>query len=150
MKSGSTDGFTLIEMLAALTIAAIAMAVIAGNPFGRERPDTPGSLARKIAVSAAALEAEVLAKAKSQNITVDIAARTVTIGPARIEVPQDYAISLKTGAELIAQDERGSILLFPDGTSSGGEIAISDPSGKRATVRINWVTGAVDFDGDAP
>ncbi|MGB8818472.1 MAG: prepilin-type N-terminal cleavage/methylation domain-containing protein [Rhizobiaceae bacterium] len=150
MRAGPTDGFTLIEMLAALTIAAIAMAVIAGNPFGRTRQETPAALARQIAILAARLEAQAVAKAAPQSITVNVADRTVTIGGTRIEIPQNFSISVKTGLELIEQDNKGSILVFPDGTSSGGEITLEGRPGTGAAVRINWLTGAVELAGEAP
>jgi general secretion pathway protein H len=121
------------------------MAVIAGSPFGRARQPTPAVLVRQMATLTAHLEAKAVAKALQQSITVDIAARTVTIGDTRIEVPQEFTMSIKTGVELTEQGIKGSILLFPDGTSSGGEISLVGRTGRRATFRINWVTGAMSF-----
>ncbi len=145
MKKDKTDGFTLVEMLVVLVIGALALSVMASNPFGRPRPESAASLARQISVAVAALQITALSTVSSQSVVVDVAAHAVTVGQNRIELPSDVRLSVTTGAELIVEGGRGMIAFFPDGTSSGGEIILGDPSGLVSIVRVNWITGAVDL-----
>lgn len=149
MKKDKTDGFTLVELLVVLVIAALALSVLASNPFGRPRPQSAAALARQISVAIAALEARALSTASSLSVVVDVATHAVIIGQNRIDLPPNVRLSVKTGAELIVEDGKGMIVFFPDGTSSGGEIILGEPSGPVSIVRVNWITGAVDLIGAA-
>lgn len=143
MKNEKADGFTLVEMLAVLVVTAIAMAVLAENPFIRSRPQSAVTLARQISVAVAALSAKAITEASTQSIVVDVVARVVTAGLNRIDLPPNMKLSVKTGAELIVEESKGVIVFFPDGTSSGGEISLGGPSGAVMIVQISWITGAV-------
>lgn len=146
MTRVSSDGFSLIEMLAALLVAALAILVLAGDFNPRNRMPTAYDLAKRVAVDAAALGAQSTSTGTTHQLIVDLISRTINVGMVTINVPENLTLTVKTGAELISQDSKGSILFFADGTSSGGEITLSDPSGASATVRINWITGAVQLE----
>ena len=146
MTRGSSDGFSLIEMLAALLVAALAISVLAGGFKPRNRMPTANDLAKRVAVNAAALGAQSTSTGTTHQLIVDLRSRTINAGMVTLDVPENLTLTVKTGAELISQDSKGSILFFADGTSSGGEITLSDPTGVSATVRINWITGAVQLE----
>jgi general secretion pathway protein H len=146
MKRISSDGFSLVEMLVALLIASVAISSLAGGFSVRHRALTANDMARRLAVDAAALGAQAVLTGATRQLIVDVKSRAVFFETNKLEVPENLTLSVKTGAELIAQDYKGSILFFADGTSSGGEIALSDSSAGTATVRINWITGAVQID----
>ncbi len=148
MKTDKSDGFSLVEMLAAMTIAAVTIALFAGNPFAKkQRHVSVAQIARELGVAIVALEAKAVSKATAFPIWVDVKSREITIDEKKIKLPEQFKLSLQTGAELILHDARGAIWLLPDGTSSGGEITLQGPSGQVRTVRINWVTGAVKISG---
>ena len=72
--------------------------------------------------------------------------RSYTIVPSNetIVLPGELSLSLNSGAQ------RGivpaaSVLFYPDGSSSGGSLVLSAPSGKM-TIDINWLTGEVVLD----
>lgn len=147
MTSEKSDGFTLLEMLGVLMIAALALAIMASSPFGVHRNATAASTARRIAVELAALDAISVATARPQSVIVDIADHAIIVGTKRIEIPADLNLTLATGAELITRDQKGQILFYPDGTSSGGEIILRASKGKAFSVQVNWITGSVQTSG---
>lgn len=145
MRRDPTDGFSLIEMLAALLVAALAISVFAGGFGVRNRVPTATDLAKKIALNASALSAQAVATGSMRDLTVDVASRSISTGTVKFDVPPKFTLTVKTGAELITANSKGSILFFADGTSSGGEIELSDTTGVTAIVRISWITGAIQI-----
>lgn len=146
MTRVSSDGFSLVEMLAALLVAALAISVLAGSFNPRHRMPTANDLAKRVAVDAAALGAQSTATGTTRQLIVDVKSRTIKLGMVTVDVPDNLTLIVKTGAELISQDSKGSILFFADGTSRDGEITLSDSSGASATVSIDWITGTVKLE----
>jgi general secretion pathway protein H len=62
-------------------------------------------------------------------------------------VPLDPAldISLLTTKSEVIDENTGGIRFFPDGSSTGGRIALRR-LGDRATVNVRWSTGAVTLE----
>lgn len=69
--------------------------------------------------------------------------RAYTIVPANetIVLPGELSLSLIGGAPHGIVPP-GSVLFYPDGSSSGGRLELSAPAGKMA-IDINWLTGEV-------
>jgi general secretion pathway protein H len=141
-------GFTLFELVVALAILGLALAIIV-----RQRPGSPGLEARRVESAVIASLREARSKAIASNrpvpLTVDLAARTVGLPgqPAR-QLPADTEISLLTAAGDVKSRTKGDILFEPDGSSSGGRIVL-DQHGRRRAITIDWLTGRVSV-GDAP
>jgi general secretion pathway protein H len=135
-------GFTLIEVIAALIIAALAanLAIASFN-----RPSGPAAI-RTIAVETAQLaraaRADAIATGDAQ-IVVDLAARTIRAGSKQaLTVAPDVTIEV-TSAQSERQNARsGAIRFFPDGSSSGGTIRFSK-NDVTYEVRVNWFTGRI-------
>jgi general secretion pathway protein H len=64
----------------------------------------------------------------------------------------DRAVALPAAAGLtVAGDSRslkaaaaGRIVFFPDGTSTGGRVTLSDGGGRAVAIGVKWLTGAVE------
>jgi general secretion pathway protein H len=136
------QGFTLLEVIAALIIAALAanLAIASFN-----RPSGPATL-RTIAVETAQLaraaRADAIATGDAQ-IVVDLATRTIRAGSKQaLTVAPDVTVEV-TSAQSERQSTRsGAIRFFPDGSSSGGTIRFSK-NDVTYEVKVNWFTGRV-------
>jgi len=112
-------GFTLVEMLVVLAIIGIVAA--AGLAL---RPQGAGTLAReKLGARLAQSLANARTQASASGQVVKLSLRTADLSP-----------DLSASSPLSESD---SVLIYPDGSSSGGMIAIA---GQPAWT-LDWLTG---------
>jgi general secretion pathway protein H len=134
-------GFTLLELLVALTIAA---ALIALTP--RLMVSGGGDLAAAADMVAAELRLareRALTRGAPAGVGFDPEGGAVLPqGAAPRPLPSGVALALRTAAE--ARDALGApgVVFFPEGGATGGEIALSRGAGVMV-VEVRWLTGAV-------
>jgi general secretion pathway protein H len=140
-------GFTLLELLVVLAVIALVMAIAA------PRLVTPSSLAAKENaarhLAAALRDTRAIAVARNAEIdlTVDVAERRYRIaGGAWQSLDGSLRLALYTAQSQLVDETQGAIRFFPDGSSSGGHLDVSQPDdGDEAVrVRVDWLTGTVD------
>jgi general secretion pathway protein H len=131
-------GFTLVELLVVMGITGLVLAVVLNTK--------PTASATQVAVTARAVGATLqLARAEAMASNTETVFRIDTdsmqFGLARSmrTLPRGMTVAMT-----IAEGERaanvGAIRFFPDGQSSGGEIALT-LDGRSARIAVNWLTG---------
>lgn len=140
-------GFTLLELLIVLAIVGVVLAIAV--PGLRSHAVTSGAVqsARLVVTDLADARRRAIFSNRRVDLFVDVVTQSVRI--AADEPRQLIGIdrlSVVTTASLGAGAEGGIIRFFPDGSSAGGEIEITDTKGKTARLRINWLTGRVALD----
>lgn len=134
----SAAGFTQVELLVGLTILGMILAgVIAARPK---------AAAPRVAVSAQTLATTLqLARARAVKgnmevvFRIDLKEGRFGVSKAMHRFPAGTEVSLKT-SESERSDGGGGIRFYPDGQSSGGEIALT-LEGRSVRVAVNWLTG---------
>lgn len=138
-KMGASAGFSLLELLVALTILALAMGVVSLSVSRR----SPSFEMQRAAADTTSLIREARLSAQSTGrpvrIIFDVDARQIT-GPAGqpVSVPQGIEANLVSSASAGAS----AIVFFPDGSSTGGKFTF-EVLGRREAVNIDWLTSAV-------
>jgi len=144
-------GFTLFELLVVIAIIGLVLAVVPGF-LVRGQPGL------QVDVAARAL-ADGLRQARSQAVlanreevfALDVEGRQFRAGQGQPLKQLDKALELRlltARSELLAADV-GQIRFFPDGSSTGGRIAVAR-AGTGAEVAVDWLTGEVSIHGTAP
>ena len=137
-RAKPSAGFTLVELLVVMGITALVLAVVLNA--------RPKASATRVAVTARAV-GSTLQLARAQAIASNtetvfrIDADRMQFGLARSmhSLPKGMTVAM-TVAEAERAANVGAIRFFPDGQSSGGEIALT-LDGRSARIAVNWLTG---------
>jgi general secretion pathway protein H len=141
-------GFTLIETLVVLMmiglLASVAIPPLRQPPAGLRLEANARMLASTLRLS----RAQAIARNTDVVVSIDADQRLV----AAAELPgsrldRDIAIVLTLAAPEQRGPSRGGIRFFPDGTSSGGDVALSLEK-RRARISVNWLSGEVRLELD--
>ncbi|TAN04471.1 MAG: type II secretion system protein GspH [Rhodanobacteraceae bacterium] len=141
-------GFTLIEMLAVIVLIAIGAGVAAVSLHGRSRGQLQAA-AQRVAAGLRDTRVRAMATGKPQWFTVDLRTRTFA-APGRTPrgLPAGAALNVTSAAQGSTQPGIARIGYFPDGSSSGGNITLSEAH-RSLRVDVDWLTGAVTVSREA-
>lgn len=138
------EAFTLIELLVVLVIMALALAV---TPIFLSN-DAPTinlkTASREIASAIRLTQSEAIKQNREVVFVLDVDARQYTIGEGGRQgaVSRDLTLELYTAQDERLDKSKAGIRFFPDGSSTGGKITISNGA-RSYKVAINWLTGKV-------
>lgn len=144
MTRGAQRGFTLLELLLVLVIAAAGYALVVRLASGGVSGAQLKSAARAVAAGLRDARGTAIATQESAALTLDLEHRSFEVSGGRRarSLPDQLDLKLYTAQSEIVDDKRGSIRFFPDGSSTGGRVTLA--SGERSfLVDVDWLTGRV-------
>lgn len=139
-----SSGFTLMEMLLALAIAAALTAVAVPNVTPLLNRAQLTAATRDIASGLRYVRGQALSGAREATFELDVNHRTYRVSGRRkdFSLPDSVRLSLYTAEREAGEEGVGSIRFFPDGSSTGGRVTL-EAAGKKRLVDVNWLTGEV-------
>ena len=140
-------GFTLLEMVVVLVIAAVAYAVLLGAPLGKASAADLKAAARTLASGLRQAQSTAMATRKDAVLTIDVESRefVTTLDTTPRKLPENLELKLYAAQSEVSSERRGSIRFYPDGSSTGGRITVA--AGERKyLVDVDWLTGRVTID----
>jgi general secretion pathway protein H len=146
VRPGAQRGFTLLELLLVLVIAASGYALVVRFQTGGVSGVELKSAARAVAAGLREARGAAIVTQESAALTLDLDRRSMEVsGGARPRsLPQRLDLKLYTAQSEIVDDKRGSIRFYPDGSSTGGRVTLA--SGERKLlVDVDWLTGRVSI-----
>ncbi len=139
-------GFTLLEMLVALIIGVLLVTLVPPLLSGLGGGVELRSAARQLAAGLRSARNQAVTRQQEAVLTLDLAQHRFGVSgdPRVIALPNSVAFNLYTAQSELLDQTTGNIRFFPDGSSTGGAITVSNP---KIAYRINvdWLTGAVDI-----
>ncbi len=139
-------GFTLLEMLVALIIGVLLVTLVPPLLSGLGGGVELRSAARQLAAGLRSARNQAVTRQQEAVLTLDLAQHRFGVSgdPRVIALPDSVAFNLYTAQSELLDQTTGNIRFFPDGSSTGGAITVSNP---KIAYRINvdWLTGAVDI-----
>lgn len=148
LRAKRAKGFTLIEVLAVIVLIAIAVTVTAVSLHGtgRQGLDAAG---QRVAAGLRNTRTRAMATRKPQWFSVDLRRHTFAApGREPRALPKGAGVQVTSAAEDAAQAGIARIRFFPDGSSTGGHIVLSEAH-RSVRVDVDWLTGAVTVDDGA-
>ena len=139
-------GFTILEVMIVLVIAALAYVLVLGVPMRGASVYDLKAAARTLASGLRQAQSTAMATRRDTLLTLDMETREFVVpgvADAR-RLPQSIDLKLFTAQSEAASETRGSIRFYPDGSSTGGRITVA--SGERKyLVDVDWITGRVSI-----
>ncbi len=144
MRPETQRGFTLLELLLVLVIAATGYAMVVRLTTAGVSGAELKSAARAVAAGLRDARGTAIATQHSATLTIDLERRYFEVsggGRART-LPERLELKLYTAQAEIVDERRGAIRFYPDGSSTGGRVTVA--SGERKfLVDVDWLTGRV-------
>jgi general secretion pathway protein H len=135
------DGFTLVELMVVLVIAALLMALV-GTSISRSVSGTEmRNAAKKLASSLRYTRTHAILVKSEQVFLVDTENRVYTAPKrAAVELPEGMKVQLTTARSELTSENVGGIRFYPDGGSTGGRVLL-EANGRVYRVNVAWLTG---------
>jgi len=136
-------GFTLVELLVVLAIAALLMAAVPAL-FSAAFPGLElKSAARRTAATLRLARESAIRQGAETEVLVDVEARQLELkGYRNLSLPSSLTLQLETAAREMHDEQRGVMRFFPDGSSTGGRIILAYHD-HGYQVGVTWLTGRI-------
>ena len=143
LVASSSAGYTLLELLAVLTLMALTLAFVAPNLARSDGTDLR-SASNVIASGLRRARSRAIAANEATFAVFDLRNREFVVSGMQrpFELPPQLNLELVAASALSIDNEVAAIEFYPDGSSSGGRILLRATTGAVA-VDVNWFTGQV-------
>lgn len=138
-----SQGFTLLEMILVLVIAAVLAAVALPNIQPAIAAMQLQAAARDVASALRHTRGQALSWGREAEFVLNVDKHSYRVAGRNkaYALPESVKLGLFT-ADFLMGEGQGSILFYPDGSASGGRVSL-EGAGKTRLVDVNWLTGAV-------
>lgn len=146
MTAAGSKGFTLLELVVALAIAAILFTVVVPVAIHRQGHSELARSARDLRAALRLTRSRAIADDRPAALVVDVGnALYRPVGAAQPSAfPRGTRVRLMTTEDEALSGTIGTIRFYPDGSSTGGGVMLS--LGRvRYDVLVDWLTGGVSL-----
>jgi general secretion pathway protein H len=136
-------GFSLLELL--VVMAIVSAALVLAVPRFSKTASAPSLRATAFALAASARAARAQAIASNQDVAFVLDFQSKSYGSSSgslVALPPGISLSVESAKEMVREAQGASVIFYPSGGSTGGRIILFS-SLVRATVAVDWLTGAV-------
>ena len=135
-------GFTLLELLAAITVVGLVLAAsVPASIRFYESIQYRQSIRDTVTVLASA-RYQAVTSGEAQDVLINPRERSVRYGDKVHVLPEVVNIAVHGAQEVNRQDE-GVIRFYPEGGSSGGGVDIERPGVGGVSIQVDWLVGRV-------
>lgn len=136
------SAFTLIELMVAIAIVALLMAVTVPASLRFYESIQYRQAVRDVLATLGSARQRAMDKGKSQDVTFDSAERRIALGEDAQQLPDGFELRVTTAGE-VNRGSLGVIRFYPEGSSTGGDIEIESPTGRGVLITVDWLMGGV-------
>lgn len=143
-------GFTLLELMVVLVIAALALGVVTPRLFAVLPGVELKTSAQNLAAMLRLARSQSIAGGKVISVEYDneLPALRITDRPQVYSWPESIQLELQNKESLLQpvnQQQTTVLYFYPDGSSSGGTVLVASDAGEYR-ISVHWLTGKVSFD----
>ena len=138
-------GFTLVEIVAALTVVGLVLAVAVPQSIRfMSRSQFRASVRETMTLLNSARHAAI-AKGDAQDVEVSPSEKWVRFGDQVAQFDESIDIAVHSARE-VNRGSVGVIRFYPEGGASGGGIDITRNVDQLVTIDVDWLVGRVSVD----
>jgi general secretion pathway protein H len=139
--SRSARGFTLVELLFVMVIAALALALVGTSISQSISGAEMRTAAQKVTAAMRYTRTKAILSKSEQVFLLDTETLQYTAADREpVELPEGMNVELNTARSELTSETAGGIRFFPDGGSTGGNVRL-EANGRVYRVDVNWLTG---------
>jgi general secretion pathway protein H len=137
-------GFTLVELVVVLAMAAGLLAIAPGLLSKGVDAMAYRALVREIVTDLRATRDHALRSGIEARFFVDLPSRKLSAGRRTIRVADSLVVDAVLAASELTAPGVGAIVFYPDGSSTGGTIRVlRRDTGQGVLLRVDWLLGRV-------
>lgn len=137
-------GFSLLEMLLAVAIAAIVMGVSAPTMQRLYSSSQYHAAVNDIFTMLSSARHQAIRGGAQADVIIDPKTRVISLGEKVQPLPKSLFMEV-LGSRELNRDGAGIIRFYSDGGSSGGYINLTSESGVFVQVQVDWLLGRVSL-----
>lgn len=137
-------GFSLVELLVVLTLAALLASLVGGSIFRSLDGVKTRQAGKDLVTALRYTRGQAIVTREEQTLEVNVEQRSFR-APSRkaTTLPDGVEVTLRTAA-FDLDNNVGRVRFFPDGSSTGAQIRLT--SGRRQwLISVGWLTGEIDL-----
>ena len=136
------SGFTILELLVAMTIAGLvlAMAVPASARFYQSMQYR--SAVRDVITLFSQARYKAINTGRAQDVQIDPGANELRLNDTVKTMPSALEVAVRSAGELNTES-LAVVRFYPEGGSSGGEVYIDMPGRSGVRITVDWLIGGV-------
>jgi general secretion pathway protein H len=144
IRSGRESGFTLLEMLVAITIAAIVLGVSAPAMQRLYKSSQYHGAVNDVVTKLTSARYLAIRSGGNEDVLINPESREIILGENITTLPKSLQMEVLGSWELNT-DGAGVIRFYPDGGSSGGFVNLTQENGMSVQVQVDWLLGRVSL-----
>lgn len=146
----SASGFTLVELMVVLVVAALLAGVAVPNMMPAIDAMRMRAAAGDIASALRHVRGQALSSGREATFFLDVEKHYYRVSGRHkhYALPSSVKLGLFTAEHELEGDGGGSIRFYPDGSATGGRVTLL-AGNKKNLVDVNWLTGAIVLRDDA-
>jgi general secretion pathway protein H len=138
----STGGFTLLELVVAIGIAALVLGVSVPAMQRLYQSTQYHGAVNDVVNLLSSARYSAIRKGASEDVLINPETRMVVVGTKEQQLPGNLRVEV-LGARELNREGAGVIRFYADGSSSGGFVKLQNDSGMGVQVEVDWLLGRV-------
>ncbi len=139
-------GFTLLELLVVLMIAALMLTLVAPN-ISQVMPGSElKAFTRHTSALLRELRSEAVSRSAIRTLQLDFEQRRFVTQQLTLDWPDQVLVQLTAGqlpSLMLQNSDSSQLMFFSDGSSNGGLLVIRNEAANRYQIQVDALTGKV-------
>lgn len=138
------SGFTLLELLVAISIAALVLGVSAPAMQRLYKSMQYHGAVNDVVTLLSSARYEAIRKGGHQDVLINPATREIKLAEKVQALPDSLRLEV-LGTRELNRDGAGVIRFYANGSSSGGFVNMQHNNGRAVQVQVDWLLGRVSL-----
>jgi general secretion pathway protein H len=136
-------GFTLIEVIVVMVMIAVLAGLVATSMTDSLRKAKIRAVSKNLVSAMRYTRGQAVVKHEQKTITFNVEDKTYQAPRKKVvHIPDEIEINVYTADSEVADETKGSIRFFSDGSSTGGWVKLTHKN-KIWKINVNWLTGEI-------